>query len=405
MRPPAAGSRPSNARFRPSLDVQAPGVYFNANGARATGGAAAAGASRGRHQRRAFVPPRRPRGLHAALARREGATPHLRSSRHEGHVPPASPERRAGARRRRGAGGEREHEAVVAAAREVVADERGGSPPGRSRGVDVARRPAVARAPRRPRGGAARAVINATGVIVHTNLGRAPWPRGGDRGRPRREPGCRSSSSSTARPAAAARRFRAAEEHLVALTGAEDALVTNNNAAALALAVGLAGAAGVAVVARRARRDRRRRPDPGDRPAGRRPPRRGRDDEPDARRGLRGAAREGRAALVLRVHPSNFRHGRLHRGARPGGAGRARPSPTARSSSTTSAAVRCCDRARFGLAHEPTPRERLAAGADLVTFSGDKLVGGPQAGLVVGRADLVARLRRTRWRARCGRTR
>src|SRR5262249_26155808 len=52
------------------------------------------------------------------------------------------------------------------------------------------------------------------------------------------------------------------------------------------------------------------------------------------------------------------------------------------------------DTSAFGLAHEPTPAERLAAGADVVLFSGDKLVGGPQAGIVAGRADLVDRLRR-----------
>ncbi len=88
---------------------------------------------------------------------------------------------------------------------------------------------------------------------------------------------------------------------------------------------------------------------------------------------------------MLRVHPSNFTQS--------GFVESPDPSVLAAAAHRHGAIViddlgsgALLDTARFGLAHEPMPGERLQAGADLVTFSGDKLVGGPQAGIIAGRA-------------------
>jgi L-seryl-tRNA(Ser) seleniumtransferase len=102
---------------------------------------------------------------------------------------------------------------------------------------------------------------------------------------------------------------------------------------------------------------------------------------------------EGRARIVLRVHPSNFRQeGFVEAPDARNLADLAHRHGTIVVDDLGSGALLPTE--TFGLAHEPMPSERLAAGADIVTFSGDKLVGGPQAGLIVGRADLIARIRR-----------
>ncbi|HEY2354514.1 MAG TPA: L-seryl-tRNA(Sec) selenium transferase, partial [Gaiellaceae bacterium] len=243
---------------------------------------------------------------------------------------------------------------------------------------------------RRPR---LRGVLNATGVVIHTNLGRAPL-----------------AEEALARVVAAGRGYSNLEydldagergsrqDHAAAvlrrLTGAEAALVVNNNAGAVLLALA-ALAEGREVVVSRGELieigDGFRIPDV------------------LARSGARlvevGTTNRTRAAdyeqaigpdtaVLLRVHQANFRvvgfeeRPKLEEVAEVArrhdlplvddlGSGHVFPSNTLLLSQS-----------------EPTVREALAGGADLVCFSGDKLLGGPQSGIVLGRAELVERLRR-----------
>ena len=232
-----------------------------------------------------------------------------------------------------------------------------------------------------------RRVINATGVIVHTNLGRAPLA---------------AAALDQVRDVAGgysnleydldegARRSR--QDHIAGLlqrlTGAEAALVVNNNAAAVMLALA-ALAEGREVLVSRGELieigDGFRIPDVLARSGARlrevgttnrtRP-----DDYADAV--------GPDTVLILRVHQSNFRVVGFTE----------QPRLEELAAVAHRHELPLVDDLGSGalgeLADEPTARASLGAGADLVCFSGDKLLGGPQAGVVAGRADLVAKLRR-----------
>ena len=272
---------------------------------------------------------------------------------------------------------------AVAAARDVLErareEIRAGAEPGDLRALldealAAARRPALRR------------VLNATGVLVHTNLGRAPLPRAAlDRiadvsGYSNLEYDLSSGSRGSR------------QDHLAPLlrrlTGAEAAIVVNNNAAAMLLALA-ALAEGREVVVSRGELieigDGFRIPDVLARSGARlvevgttnrtRPADYERAVGPDT-------------ALLLRVHQSNFRvvgFTELPRLDELAAVARRHELPLLDDLGSG---------ALVDVEGEPTPAAALAAGADLVCFSGDKLLGGPQAGIVAGRADLVEKLRR-----------
>jgi L-seryl-tRNA(Ser) seleniumtransferase len=238
-----------------------------------------------------------------------------------------------------------------------------------------------------------RRVINATGVVLHTNLGRAPL-----------------AAEAIARiaeiaggytnleydlPAGGRGHRHAHAEHLLrSLTGAESALIVNNNAAAT-LVVLAAIAAGREVIVSRGELV--------EIGGGFRVP----DVMAQSGAVLRevgttnrtrladySAAISERTALILRVHPSNFRIDGFTE--RPSAADLAELAHrfTIPLFEDLGSGWPGTDDALPALAGEPSIRESLDAGVDLVSASGDKLLGGPQAGLVLGRRDLVDRVRR-----------
>jgi L-seryl-tRNA(Ser) seleniumtransferase len=267
--------------------------------------------------------------------------------------------------------------AVIARAREAVlaGDEPGDLQELLRAELAAARRPALRR------------VLNATGVIAHTNLGRAPLA---EEALARVVETARGYSNLEYDLEAGSRGSRQA--HVAAilrrLTGAEAALVVNNNAAAVMLALA-ALAEGRDVIVSRGELieigDGFRIPDVLAR-SGARLVEVGTTNR--TRAADYAAAIGPETALLLRVHQSNFRvvgfteQPRLEQLA---DVARRHNLPLVDDLGSG---------ALVDVGDEPTAGESLAGGADLVCFSGDKLLGGPQAGIVVGRAELVERLRR-----------
>jgi L-seryl-tRNA(Ser) seleniumtransferase len=251
--------------------------------------------------------------------------------------------------------------------------------------------------------GSLRRVINATGVVIHTNLGRAPLSRATAEAMRRAAEGYQNLEYDL-EAGARGDRYGHAAAALARLTGAEGALAANNGAAAVLLALsalsgarpsGAAGADGVPEVLV----SRGQLVEIG---GGFRIPdvlRRSGAALVEVGTTNRTYARDfeeaigPRTRVILSVHRSNFRlDGFVAEPTLAELVALARARDLWLVDDLGSGAL--LETAPFGLGAEPTVPERVRAGADLVCFSGDKLLGGPQAGLLVGRAPAVALARR-----------
>jgi L-seryl-tRNA(Ser) seleniumtransferase len=236
-------------------------------------------------------------------------------------------------------------------------------------------------------------VINATGVILHTNLGRAPLSRAAVQAVQDVSLGYSNLEFDLAKGQRGSRLVHA-EKLLTHLTQAEAALIVNNNAAAVLLILSACARRRKVVISRTQLVE-----------IG------GGFRIPDVMHqsgaylyevgttnrvhlaDYQAAIEDASPALIMHAHRSNFRLTGFT----------SEPGLSELTALAHQAGIllvddlgsgALLDTARFGLGHEPTVAESLVAGTDLVCFSGDKLLGGPQAGIILGKADLITKLKK-----------
>ncbi len=282
---------------------------------------------------------------------------------------------------------------VVEAVREVLAETRKGIMEGR-----IADEPKTDRLVEQVKAKAAllsergiRKVINATGVVIHTNLGRSILPEAAIAAV---EEIARSYSSLEFDLGEGGRTSRTGrvDDLTSRIVGSESAFVVNNNAGAVLIALNTLSNGKEAIVSRGELVEiggSFRLPDVMERSGAKMvevgTTNRTRLEDYEA-------AMTGEAAAILKVHPSNFAMtGFVESPSRKELADLAHRHDLIMIEDLGSGAL--FDLAKIGIAKEPMPQESIADGVDIVTFSGDKLLGGPQAGLIVGKRDLIEKMK------------